>query len=121
MGKFHLNNVKIYQSGKFMQFQYIDNSYLQSMFSFLAILITTLTDFPPNMLSPFYAFRPKGFRRQVIDPYLFHDPSVQTVGPSVSFTIETIRPSSTEWTILVSWTTQITSNKYDSRLVHFQW
>ena len=41
--KFHRNNVKIYQSGKFMFFQYIDHSHLGITFSFFAILITTLT------------------------------------------------------------------------------
>ena len=43
--KFHLNSVKIYQSGKIMQLQYIDHSYLGSKFSFLSILIITLIDF----------------------------------------------------------------------------
>ena len=40
--KFHRNSVKIYQSSKF---QYIDDSYLGSTFSFVAILITDLTWF----------------------------------------------------------------------------
>ena len=41
--KFDLSSDKIHQSGKFMQFQYIDHSYLEITFSFLAILTTTLT------------------------------------------------------------------------------
>ena len=41
MGKISPNSVKIYQSGKFMQFQYIGISYLGIMFSFLATLIIT--------------------------------------------------------------------------------
>ena len=42
--------------------------------------------------------------------YLFRGPAVQTVGLSVSFTIETNRVSLAEWTILVRRSTQITPN-----------
>ena len=61
-----------------MQFQYIDDSYLGPKFSFITILITTLTIckltfhqifFLPIYISPSLHFRPKGFRREVIDPF----------------------------------------------------
>ena len=52
--------------------------------------------------------------------YLFRGPSDQTVGSSVSFTLETNGLSLAEWTILVQWSIQITHNTYDPRMIRFQ-
>ena len=49
---------------------------------------------------------------------MFRGQSEHTV---FSGTIETIEISLTEWTTLVSLSIQITHNKYDPRIVRFQW
>ena len=73
---------------------------------------------PGNVLSNTHVSR--NYRRNLW-VILFRGPSDQIAGPSVSFTIETNRQSLTELTMLVQWTIQITHNKYDPRMVHFQW